>query len=536
MDHLPAPVLAIGRKVNVPYVCTTQFSYDHLGFLTFPDRVGVSHKQLVDTIHKQMSRSLEVIQAWLWFGLLGDTLSIGTQSDGTRTIADLSCFVDINADGSKWLTTRHLDKYTRIFERDYHLDTCKEFSRAKLIACISTAAEVLSDLLHNCDGLATNSPGFAILLGIQALFESLSFLFRMTYGTSSGNSQYHLSNVLVDKLLLEAGWSPSTINWLPQLISVRYFLSLARPEEFHALTSPPVVLGVSAAQSSTRHRTPDCGCKKASIEDLCIGKTVEKGRTMLWSFRQDESGVKKLANFSVSLTEIGDQSQYVAFSHVSAQGLGSTHSHSLPDCQLDFLQSIADEVLNYPTEPAKFWLDTLCIPIESVARKAALGSMNQIFGSASAVVVLDSRLMRASVGTAFDAMLRIRYSAWASRLWTLQEGAVSRRLYVKFANTTYDYEDLLASMGQQTVYETLPEYNHSIHNFPDKIYSRAEQLLRLNASQSLLQRASVSKCPDVRTKLRNTLLGLPMYRYLVNQWEKKSIDDALDMIESHIGA
>jgi hypothetical protein len=243
-----------------------------------------------------------------------------------------------------------------------------------------------------------------------------------------------------------------------------------------------------------------------------------------------------LAELPVSLRELDDQPKYVAFSHVSSQGLGSSKSHSLPDCQLAFLQDIADAACSSSKRPAKFWLDTLCIPLHGAARKVALRGANQIYGTASTVVVLDDYLAQASVESTFDAMLRIRYSAWASRLWTIQEGAVSKRLSVKFANTTYHFKDLLADMFQPRLHVTLPEYGHYLHDFPDKIYLHAEQLVRrLKSPQIMSQGSGVVDNARLRSTLRYVLLGLPMYRFLVKDWEKGHVDDALNDIEPRTG-
>jgi len=534
MDHLPTPVLLASKRIDVPCVCTDQISYDDLGFLTFPQRAGISLNQFSRTDHEQSNDFLASLQAWLWFGLLGETLGVGSRTDRSQKITSFASFIDVRTGGSKWLTTQSLHVYACFSAQSRNSDTNREFLQIRFDACIRTTGEALSSLLGDCEGLSTRSHTFAVILAIQALYETLISLRRLNYKIILRDQHCRTPNatVLVDRLLLEAGWPSMTIEWLPRLISVRYFLSLTQPHEFYALTSCLEGLGKAAPEHSIRHRTLECRCKLVEIDDARVYQAFTGDKTLLWSYCHNEEGGKKLAEFPVSLREPDDQPEYVAFSHVSSQGLGSSRSHSLPDCQLAFLQDIADVVSSSGSKPAKFWLDTLSIPLERAARKAALGGANQIFSTASSVVVLDSYLMRASVGSAFDAMLRIRYSAWASRLWTIQEGAVSKRLYIKFANIVYCYKDLLTDMFEPRLYGTLPEYHHYLHEFPDRIYLHAEQLVRrLNIPQTASPGSSIVENTSLRTTLRHVLLGLPMYRLLIKAWDKESVDYVLDDIE-----
>lgn len=533
MDHLPTPVVLARRTLDIPYVCTHQASYDDLGFLTFPRRVGIFLDQTSFTDQKQANDFLGNIQAWLWFGLLGETLGVGSRTDRPQKVTSFASFIDVRTDGSKWLTTRSLHKYACLSVQSRNSDTNRDFLQVRFDACITITAEALSSLLRGCGELATRSQTFAVILAIQALHETLSSLRCLNYQVRLRDEGHRTSNatVLVDRLLLDAGWPSSTIEWLPRLISVRYFLSFTQPQEFYALTDYHESLGKAAPENSIRHKMQECRCKQVEVKDVRIYGSVTGDSTVLWTYCRNEAGERKLTEAPFSLTEVDDRPEYVAFSHVSSQGLGSSKPHSLPDCQLTFLQDVANEVSCSSGKLAKFWLDTLCIPLEGVARKAALSGANKIFGMASTVVVLDSYLMCASVGSAFDAMLRIRYSAWASRLWTIQEGAISARLCVKFANTTYRYKDLLASMTEPRLYGTLPEYCHYLHDFPDKIYLHIEHLVRRLKSPQAISQGSIAENASVRTTLRYVLLGLPMYRFLVKKWEEESVDDVLNAIE-----
>ena len=94
--------------------------------------------------------------------------------------------------------------------------------------------------------------------------------------------------------------------------------------------------------------------------------------------------------------------------------------------------------------PVPFWIDTLCVPLHESSRKRSLEHMEWIYKSASKVLVLDRRLLDVSANgmSAEEIGLRIMCSAWARRLWTLQEGSFQSRVFYRFKDTLYSYDNL----------------------------------------------------------------------------------------------
>src|ERR1035437_4789414 len=111
MDHIPYPIHNLSRQlIRIPYICDSQFSYDDQGFLTYPSRVGID---LVDlcTIDNALSLSPALapfLQAWIWFGLLGETLGVGSRSHIPQKNCSFKVFIKSLPDGGEILTTAEL--------------------------------------------------------------------------------------------------------------------------------------------------------------------------------------------------------------------------------------------------------------------------------------------------------------------------------------------------------------------------------------------------------------------------------------------
>lgn len=114
------------------------------------------------------------------------------------------------------------------------------------------------------------------------------------------------------------------------------------------------------------------------------------------------------------------KADYIAYSHVWADGLGSCTEKGLPKCQIERLHAIAGKKLVYGSW---FWIDGLCVPRREPYRNTAVQLMKSTYRNPSGSVVLDNSLRHVSVS---DAPLRIGWtlyaSGWMGRLWTYQEG------------------------------------------------------------------------------------------------------------------
>ena len=82
----------------------------------------------------------------------------------------------------------------------------------------------------------------------------------------------------------------------------------------------------------------------------------------------------------------------------------------------------------------RIWIDSLCIPIQQkyqYLREKAVQGMKPIYERAKGVLVIDSELVTVHPGIDDrEVGARFYLSGWMSRLWTLQEGAFNRNLFV----------------------------------------------------------------------------------------------------------
>src|SRR2546423_1526267 len=95
------------------------------------------------------------------------------------------------------------------------------------------------------------------------------------------------------------------------------------------------------------------------------------------------------------------------------------------------------------------WLDTLCCPVRPTEdKKLALKKMRQVYEQARSVLVLDASLQSYSTASmdALEVLARIFTSKWLTRVWTLQEGALAKRLWFQFADKALSLAELKATM------------------------------------------------------------------------------------------
>ena len=76
-----------------------------------------------------------------------------------------------------------------------------------------------------------------------------------------------------------------------------------------------------------------------------------------------------------------------------------------------------------------------------------LSSLRRVFGTATAVLVLDPSLSTHCFWSAEEALIQIRYSLWKQRLWTIEEDFFARRLIFRFANRMVSLEELLTAFS-----------------------------------------------------------------------------------------
>ena len=108
-------------------------------------------------------------------------------------------------------------------------------------------------------------------------------------------------------------------------------------------------------------------------------------------------------------------------------------------CQMKRVAALVDRVSEIRGRRVAFWIDSICVPVDNeMARRKAIGSMFSVYAEAYATIVLSADLMDVEAGENhyLEPAMRIATSKWMRRLWTFQEGVMSRNLYFLFADVS----------------------------------------------------------------------------------------------------
>ncbi|RPD65488.1 hypothetical protein L227DRAFT_540288, partial [Lentinus tigrinus ALCF2SS1-6] len=173
------------------------------------------------------------------------------------------------------------------------------------------------------------------------------------------------------------------------------------------------------------HRSSECSCSYIRPPLSDVIRHLAEGRVPVMVLDGDELSVRDSLNVD-----------YVAISHVWADGLGSTAEVGLPACHLSHIASLTRRLV----PSGAFWLDALCIPEENTSRTRAIALMAQTYEHAAKVLVTDGgiRTQCSLSSPKEECILRIATSGWMQRIWTLQEGMLARELCFEVSDGLID--------------------------------------------------------------------------------------------------
>jgi hypothetical protein len=241
---------------------------------------------------------------------------------------------------------------------------------------------------------------------------------------------------ILTERLTKKGWCPSTFGFLLRYShSAIEVASLIRPSDLQsgrhqgcteeACTAYTVV----AATYQTAHVDQQCHCQFIAAPFDLLASYLSRGAIPVLNF--DAILGETTDSHIVSLEESHDR--VTVFSHVWSDGLGSYAENGLPGCQVRRLRTMV-ACLNSSQgsgQPSLAWIDSMCIPKQEELRSSAIRSMASIYRNAYQTIVIDSSLLNYNPyrRPLQELAIRILSSTWMKRLWTLQEGALAKRLY-----------------------------------------------------------------------------------------------------------
>jgi Heterokaryon incompatibility protein (HET) len=266
-------------------------------------------------------------------------------------------------------------------------------------------------------------------------FERISSAECSSWPEKEGPGWYYSSanrHVLTERLT-KKGWCPSTFGFLLRYShSAIELASLIRPSDHQSgrhqgcTEETCTAYTIVAATYQTAHVDRQCRCEFIAAPFDLLESYLREGAIPVLNF--DAILGKTNGSHIVSL----ENNHVTVFSHIWSDGLGGYAEKGLPECQVKRLwKMVAD--LNSSQEsgrPSLAWIDSMCIPKREDLRSSAIRSMASIYREAHQTIVIDSSLLNFHPNRRplQELAIRILSSTWMKRLWTLQEGALAKRL------------------------------------------------------------------------------------------------------------
>ncbi|EPE35626.1 hypothetical protein GLAREA_11326 [Glarea lozoyensis ATCC 20868] len=236
---------------------------------------------------------------------------------------------------------------------------------------------------------------------------------------------------------------------------------------------------------------------------------------------------------------------FTLISHALGDCLANRAENTLPTCQLKNIRHILCNIHKpeFQSEERNwFWLDTLCIPLShlgtSITRHSLTKSMKSIAKAAHKTLVLDSdiSLLRSS-SKPEEMFLRIAYSSWNSRLWTLQEAVFANKLILHLSDQDIELESL-KEMCRDSLLNTDTKYPWDV-KFPFLILRQYLDSFHANLVRSVSHDIFLREAIEGRTTTEKADKRLVIANLL--DIEETELDTCVELVklltaqETHIG-
>jgi hypothetical protein len=469
MEHLAEGIAS--HIPRVPYI--VEYQYDYKGFHTFPDRVGWCQRpdgqwERFDKIQSRPQPGpsgcvAAFLQAWLFFGLLAEVLGPGAQ-------LNLGDFYVQDGHGSWWITTEDLPRYLHEWKARI-LGTGTE-SYGNLVQAQLALDQARSLVSKYCSVNGDDSQVWEldpmIALSFLVLGETLSHAkstiiesahFEIPGWLSTSRHGWGYGKAVLQQMK-DDKWCPRSIHILQGLlqknaIGLLYAMRLSHPKALgldHYKCNTRDCRARERASYPTRNHSSEegCSCKQVGPNLQTLTQHIQNGKLVVLEYIQHES--------KLEVVPYEENMRYVILSHVWADGFGNSEGNTLAVCQLrNFVEvferlSRADRALqargslSQLQTPIYFWIDTLAIPIGNAhqnERRKAIQNMHKMYTLATYTIVLDAGLMTQVRGSNYaETAMKITTCYWITRLWTLQEAYLSKRLLFNFADALVDMDVL----------------------------------------------------------------------------------------------
>lgn len=317
---------------------------------------------------------------------------------------------------------------------------------------LSSLSEFLDFTYSNLTEFNDNEPlgmvHFACVLLHQALVQACGRVLGLEVRAGNELSLRSQLPWLKAKMRRE-GWCPYTLWLLYALNDIEelvyaYALGTVRTQQDHSKCTERVCLanGVNKNQDVSHVRSGCDGCSTVIAPMDEMAEIIRGGGVPVLRIKTDD-GYK----FSVTASALDEEKNYIALSHVWADGLGSATSNAIAQCQLARIANRLGRIeASQDCGELSVWIDTLCIPVgaeHQALRDSQIQRMNDIYAKARAVLVMDSDLLALKQSASMQIVgAKLSMSAWRSRLWTYQEGSLNANVWLMASDGLISLDDL----------------------------------------------------------------------------------------------
>ncbi|XWW93971.1 hypothetical protein V2A60_001910 [Cordyceps javanica] len=488
MDILPLPRDPTFPTPETPYLSAEDWDFGP--YRTFLHRkyqdLGLSEVPHLPTDHALLTLPLQrifdaipaaklqsFVQTWLYFGILAEFLSLNELEDGRRLVsleqareemAILYREYSKDGDNGKLLTGVHILGQTDTFVERVRLagDLGPRFHY--LHQCLTRSVLIVNNSFNQLDYSIRYSIAALSELFMTNIYASSHLVSpRIVLPIASFNwfRDYLKAGNDVEKQMLSVGWCPSEIEKLRNLfqgVASLHYVTRLRPrtapsDHVNCTNYACRAFQIDIAKYKPNHVTQGCHCDDVHIDETELGQILRG--TDFYPVLKIDTGPDGTGPVSITLERYEPGVNYVALSHVWADGLGNPRANALPTCQVIRMANAVAELnrtMNDSDDPQseyRIWVDTICCPVELEGKAIALERIADVYKNSAHVLILDSSLTCLNTTTSDLAEMLLRTfscSAWMRRLWTLQEAILPKSLCIQFQDKAASASDLMRDL------------------------------------------------------------------------------------------
>ncbi|KIX09120.1 uncharacterized protein Z518_00198 [Rhinocladiella mackenziei CBS 650.93] len=506
MDFLSIPKNCERQTIEIP--CLSTQDYDDGDFDGYPDRAGWGKRSSHEwhSIFKNPSTNfLAFLQTWLLFGPLALTFRTHI-SLGAFTKNGLSGQLAIDTSRlTDWVSRKPTFRPQTAEEgrraRDAIVKAARLHSDLHVVHTISDYPERQPSLQEFIQTTCLRDPrdqttilATATLLEFlfeYCFFEDVRHLYPKMKGAFGGHSLTEGGNNLLWWKMRKNGWCPFELAVLSKRLNTAglyfmYHMVRPKPSQHHKVirihpirSSPQSVDNSTALTPDTSSDTSKDLCTMTQCSFLQLNDESYKTKhadgcdpTCCYDMTANPQDVLDILrggsiplilsidaedkDNALTLVSSGPNFEYsyVAISHVWSDGMGNVQRSALPRCQILRLSKLIRNLPGKSSGILLFWIDTIGCPPDvagqNEAQELAIKMMRETYENATAVLVLDSWLQTLKLHSIPDheILMAIICSAWNSRLWTLQEGALAQELLFQFSDGAYNIDQGLLALHE----------------------------------------------------------------------------------------